>query len=66
MNLLSWLPWRRHVDTTDEARACMDQLEQRDTEVHALGVELRAAQRRNHFSVMVNAAIARKQEKTDG
>ena len=59
---LRW--WRRAdaPDTTDEARACLEQLEQRDVEVRNLGVELRAAQRHNHFAVMVNEAIARKRE----
>lgn len=57
-----WPPWRRHTDTTAEAAAALEQLEQRDLEVHELGVELRAAQRHNHFSAMVNEAIARKRE----
>lgn len=59
---LRW-PWRKQVDTTEgEARACLEQLEQRDAQVRDLGVELRAAQRHNHFSVMVNEAIARTRE----
>ena len=59
---LRWPPWRRHVDTTAEAQACLEELEQRDPEVHTLGVQLRAAQRRNHFSELVDQAIARKRE----
>jgi len=50
------------VDTTAEARACLEELEQRDPEVRTLGVQLRAAQRHNHFSEMVDRAIARSRE----
>jgi hypothetical protein len=59
---VTWLRrwWgRRYVDTSDEARACLQQLEGRDAHIDTLGEELRAAQRRNHFSVAVNDAIAR-------
>lgn len=59
---LRW-PWRRRTDGSEgEARACLEQLESRDIEVRNLGAELRAVQRRNHFSVMVNEAIARTRE----
>lgn len=55
-----WPPWRRRVaDTSGEARAQLRRLEQRDAEVERLGWELREHQSRNHFSVMVNQAIAR-------
>jgi len=57
-----WPPWARHVDTTDEARAALEQLAQLDAEIHELSRQLRAVQRRNNFSAMVNAAIARKRE----
>lgn len=59
---LRWPWWRRTDGTEGEARACLKQLEQRDAEVRSLGMELRAAQRRNHFSIMVNEAIARTRE----
>lgn len=60
---MSWLdrflPPRRTDDTTAEAHGEMRKLEGRDAEVHRLGHELREAQRRNHFSEMVNEAIGR-------
>lgn len=59
---LRWPWWRRTDGTETEARACLEQLESRDAEIRDLGAELRAAQRRNHFSAMVNEAIARKRE----
>lgn len=59
---LRWPWWRRTDGSEVEARACLEQLEQRDVEVRNLGVELREAQRRNHFSIMVNEAIARTRE----
>lgn len=60
----TWFPWRRHrvVDTSDEARAALEKLEQRDAEIVNLGHELRAVQRRNHFSRLVNDAIGRARE----
>lgn len=63
---MTWLRrwWgRRYVDTSDEARAYLQQLEGRDAQIDALSEELRAAQRRNHFSLMVDEAIARPREK---
>lgn len=62
---MTWLRrwWiRRHFDTTDEARACLEQLERRDAKIDALAAELREAQRRNHFSIAVNDAIRRARE----
>lgn len=55
-------PWRRHVDTTEEACAALAELEQRDEEITDLGKELRAAQQRNHFSIAVHDAIRRTRE----
>lgn len=59
-----FFPWRRHrvADTSDEARAALEKLEKRDAEIIHLGHELRAAQRRNHFSRLVNEAIGRARE----
>ena len=54
-----WQWWHRAEDTTDEARAQLQMLEQRDPEVKRLGAELRKQQRANNFSGMVNRAIAR-------
>jgi hypothetical protein len=55
--------WRKDepaaVDTTGEARACLEQLEQRDRKVDELAHKLREAQRLNQFSAMVNQALAR-------
>ena len=62
---MRWIwPWRRrqHVDTTAEARGYLQQLEQRDSEIHDLGRQLREARRRNHFSDMVSDAIRRTRE----
>jgi hypothetical protein len=55
-----WPPWRQADDTTDEARACLQQLEDNDAEVRRLAAELRIAKRRNNFSTMVDAAISRR------
>ena len=57
-----WPPWRRAEDTSEEARAELERLEQRDPEVNRLGAELRARQRENHFSGMVWQAIHRNAE----
>lgn len=54
-----WPPWRRAEDTTEEARAELERLERRDPEVARLGAELRARQRENHFSGMVQRALRR-------
>lgn len=54
-----WPPWCPAEDTTDEARAELQKLEQLDTEVARLGAELREHQRQNHFSGMVWEAIHR-------
>lgn len=55
----SWrLPWRA-PDTSTEARECLRRLEAHDADVARLAAELSEAQRRNHFSSMVAAAIAR-------
>lgn len=54
-----WPPWRRAPDRSVEARAELEKLVRRDDEIDALGRELRTAQRRNNFSGMVAAAIAR-------
>lgn len=60
----SWLwPWRRHTATTDEVHTVLEQLQRRDAHVRDLSTELRAAQRRNHFSILVDEAIARTREK---
>jgi hypothetical protein len=53
-------PWRRADDTTDEARACLQQLDDNDAEVRRLADELRIVKRRNNFSAMVDAAITRR------
>jgi len=58
-----WPPWTRHVDTTDEARATLEQLAQLDAEIHELSKQLKAVRRRNNFSIMVNEALARTREK---
>lgn len=54
-----WPPWRRVEDTLDEARAELEKLEDRDSEVERLGAELRKQQRQNHFSGMVWQAMHR-------
>ena len=56
-----WPPWRADKDTSGEAQAAMVELENRDAEVRRLQRQLREAQSRNSFSVMVNEAIARAQ-----
>lgn len=53
-------PWRRAEDTSDEAKACLAQLEANEAEVKRLGAELRQVQRHNNFSGMVDAAISRR------
>jgi len=58
-----WPPWTRHVDTTDEAKAAIEQLDQLDAEIRELSEQLKAVRRRNNFSIMVNEAIARTREK---
>ena len=52
-------PWRRVVDTSDEACGYLRRLEQHDPEVARLAAELIEVRRRNNFSVMVDAALAR-------
>lgn len=52
-----WWPHRGHETHTDEAREVLAHLRDRDAEVNQLGDELREAQRRNHFSELVTAAI---------
>lgn len=64
---MTWLwpwrwPWCRHTATTDEVHTVLEQLQRRDAEVQGLSKELRAAQRRNHFSIAVNEAIRRTRE----
>lgn len=59
---MAWLRrwwWRRHIDTTAEAKAHLARVEARDHEVAVLGEQLREVQRKNHFSPMVAAAITR-------
>lgn len=59
---MKWLDrWtcRRHTDTTDEGRAALDSAKRRDATVTQLGAELAEIRRRNHFSAMVESAIAR-------
>lgn len=58
---LRW-PWRAREDTTEDAQDALRELEQREDEVQRLGRRLREAQSRNHFSTMVNEAIARTRE----
>lgn len=53
-----WL-WRRTEHDNDEARTELGKLHLQSPEVDRLGQELREAQRRNNFSPMVAAAIAR-------
>lgn len=61
-----WLtPWRRQTDPT-EAGGHLARLEGLDDEVAQLGRELREIRRRNHFSRMVAAAIARSGETVGG
>ena len=57
-----WPPWWADRDTSEEARAAMSELEERDIEVRQLGRQLREAQSRNSFSMMVNEARARTQD----
>lgn len=56
--------WRRPRRPSDEqcseARKALAELDSRDAEVARLASRLRAAQRHNHFSELVNAAIERK------
>lgn len=56
-----WPPWRRAKvhGAPDGAAAHLAELERRDPEVAQLNQELREMQRRNNFSGMVSAAIAR-------
>ena len=55
-----WVWWRRrHVDTTDEARAALEAAEARDDDVRRLSIALRELEANNHFSAMVHLAIAR-------
>lgn len=54
-----WPPWRRPDDVTGEALEHLAKLEQRDPEVARLGAELRARQRQNNFSGLVQQAIRR-------
>lgn len=56
---MRWPPWRRAKDTSDEAQRELAKLESHDAEVAALSERLRETQRRNHFSGMVAAALAR-------
>jgi len=56
-----WPPWR-HVDTTDEARAALEQVQRRDAEITHLSKELQAVQRPDLFSIAVNTAIRRARE----
>lgn len=58
---MTWRPrvWRRPVDTTEEGRAALDHLRRVDDEVARLGGQLAEIQRANHFSAMVQIAIAR-------
>lgn len=60
-------PWT-HVaeDTSDEAQAELEKLEERDDEVTRLGKQLQEAHRRNNFSSMVNEAISRKAREQGG
>lgn len=55
-----WPPWRQAPDTSNEALRHLAQLRANDAEVRRLAVALREAQRRNHFSDMVNTAISRR------
>jgi type II secretory pathway component PulM len=57
-----WQFWRPAPDRGGDATAELAKLAERDDEVTRLGKELRAAQHRNHFSTMVQRAIARTQE----
>lgn len=59
MNLLRRWWHRRHVDTTDEARIALAEVESRTPEVNRLANEVCAARRSNHFSLMVHDAISR-------
>jgi hypothetical protein len=52
-------PWRKTPKKSDEAQRHLERVMEREPEVKNLGHELRAVQRRNHFSDMVNAAIVR-------
>lgn len=51
--------WRKAEVKSDEAQQHLQKVLEREPEVKSLGRELRDAQRRNHFSEMVNAAIVR-------
>lgn len=59
MNLLRrWLQ-RHDAEPVDEGRAAVARADQRADQVAELGAELAAIQARNHFSAMVQVAIAR-------
>lgn len=49
----------RHIDLTGECREVAAVLDARHADVEQLGERLREVERRNHFSPMVAAAIAR-------
>lgn len=51
--------WRKPRERSREAEAQLARLMEREPEVKDLGRELREVQRRNHFSEMVNTAMAR-------
>jgi hypothetical protein len=51
--------WLRAEDTSHEAQAEMAKLEELDSEVARLSIELREIQQHNNFSGMVDRAIRR-------
>jgi hypothetical protein len=52
-------PWIRTPHTGDEAAAVLARLTDADEHIERLGREMRAHQRRNNFSGMVDAAMHR-------
>ena len=54
---LRW--WRKPRERSCESKVQLARLMDRDPEVKNLGQELREAEKRNHFSDMVNTAMRR-------
>ena len=52
-------PWQKAPDRTREVEEHLRRVMDREAEVKDLSQSLREAQRRNHFSELVNVAISR-------
>jgi hypothetical protein len=55
-----WPRRRKALDRSEEALEYLRQLQENDEEIARLAAELGEAKRRNHFSLMVDAAISRR------